>query len=171
VTVVLPVVETGPEALLRMSELTVSDDGEFVRYSTVTFSGKVTETLEDATTIAVLDADMKRTVRVWVTEDFAVRTKGATYTNAEALKVGDTVLVKVTRSVEMLHPTLLWAYQRMFTGPVAEEHRAFPDLTAREWAALAPCAVLTLVIGVYPALITRIVGHIAGRKTRARSAS
>ena len=28
-SVVLPVVETGPEALLRMSELTVSDDGEF----------------------------------------------------------------------------------------------------------------------------------------------
>ena len=29
-SVVLPVVETGPEALLRMSELTVSEDGEFV---------------------------------------------------------------------------------------------------------------------------------------------
>ncbi len=71
----------------------VEDEG-FVRYSTVTFTGKVTETLEDATTIAVLDADMNRTVRVWVSDDFAVRTKGATYTTAENLKVNDTVLIK-----------------------------------------------------------------------------
>jgi NADH-quinone oxidoreductase subunit M len=53
---------------------------------------------------------------------------------------------------------LLWAYQRMFTGPVAPEHRVLADLNGREWAALAPCALLTLVIGVYPAAITRIVG-------------
>ena len=70
------------------------EDEAFIRYSTVTFSGKITETLEDATTIAVLDADLKRTVRVWVSEDFAVRTKGATYTTAENLKMGDTVLIK-----------------------------------------------------------------------------
>ena len=66
----------------------------FIRYTSVTFSGKITETLEDATTIAVMDADLKRTVRVWVSEDFAVRTKGATYTTAEGLRVGDTVLIK-----------------------------------------------------------------------------
>jgi NADH-quinone oxidoreductase subunit M len=53
---------------------------------------------------------------------------------------------------------LLWAYQRMFTGPVSEEHRSLPDLTVREWSALAPCAVLTLAIGVYPSLVTRVVG-------------
>jgi len=46
----------------------------------------------------------------------------------------------------------------MFTGPVSEEHRSLPDLTVREWSALAPCAVLTLAIGVYPSLVTRVVG-------------
>ena len=70
------------------------EDEPFTRYSTVTFTGKITETLEDAATISVLDADMKRTVRVWVAEDFAVRTKGATYTTAESLKVNDSVLIK-----------------------------------------------------------------------------
>lgn len=73
---------------------TAPAEEEYVRYSTVTFTGKITVSLEDATTISVLDADLKRTVRVWVDEDFAVRTKGATYTNAESLKVGDTVLIK-----------------------------------------------------------------------------
>lgn len=69
-------------------------EDEFVRYSVVTFTGTVRSTLEDASTIEVLDKDMNRSVRVWVTEDFAVRTKGATYTTAENLKVGDTVLIK-----------------------------------------------------------------------------
>ena len=61
-------------------------------------------------------------------------------------------------SVVLSAAYLLWVYQRMFTGPVAAEHRNLPDLTAREWLALAPCALLTLAIGVYPALVTRVVG-------------
>jgi hypothetical protein len=72
----------------------VYEEEAFTRYSTVTFSGKITQTLEDAPTISVLDADLNRTVKVWVSEDFAVRTKGATYTTAEGLKVNDTVLIK-----------------------------------------------------------------------------
>jgi Domain of unknown function (DUF5666) len=70
---------------------------EFVRYSVITFTGTVQETLADAPAVTVLDTDLKSTVKVWVIEDFAVRTKGLTYTNAEALKVGDTVLVKAYR--------------------------------------------------------------------------
>lgn len=72
----------------------VYPEDEFVRYSVVTFTGTVQGTLEDASTLEIRDNDLKRTVRVWVTEDFAVRTKGATYTTAENLKVGDTVLIK-----------------------------------------------------------------------------
>jgi hypothetical protein len=72
----------------------VYSDDEFVRYSVVTFTGTVRTTLEDASTIEVLDTQLNRSVRVWATEDFAVRTKGATYTTAENLKVGDTVLIK-----------------------------------------------------------------------------
>ena len=67
------------------------------RYSLVTFTGVITETLEDAATIAVRDRDMNRVVRVWVTDDFVVRTKGATTTTAETLRVNDTVLIKAFR--------------------------------------------------------------------------
>jgi NADH-quinone oxidoreductase subunit M len=46
---------------------------------------------------------------------------------------------------------LLWAYQRVFHGPVTnEENRRVPDLKWREIAMLAPLIVLILGIGVYP---------------------
>jgi formate hydrogenlyase subunit 3/multisubunit Na+/H+ antiporter MnhD subunit len=46
---------------------------------------------------------------------------------------------------------LLWAYQRVFHGPVtSEENRTLPDLKWRELAMLAPVLVLITVIGVYP---------------------
>jgi NADH-quinone oxidoreductase subunit M len=46
---------------------------------------------------------------------------------------------------------LLWAYQRMFTGPIAiEENRVLPDVSLREVAVLAPLVVLILVLGLYP---------------------
>lgn len=72
----------------------VYPDDEFMRYSIVTFAGTVRETLEDAATIQVHDTDMNRTVRVYVADDFAVRTKGTTYTTANTLRVGDSVLIK-----------------------------------------------------------------------------
>lgn len=57
---------------------------------------------------------------------------------------------------------LLWMYKRVFTGPVRhDEHRSLTDLSPREWACLAPLALLTLVVGVYPALVTRVVGPSA----------
>ena len=46
---------------------------------------------------------------------------------------------------------LLWAYQRVFHGPVThEENRALPDLNVRELAMLAPILALIVMIGVYP---------------------
>jgi NADH-quinone oxidoreductase subunit M len=46
---------------------------------------------------------------------------------------------------------LLWAYQRMFTGPVTiEANRSLPDVSVREVAILAPLVVLILVLGLYP---------------------
>ena len=72
----------------------VYDDEQFMRYSVVTVTGTVRTTLEDGSTLEVLDKDFNRTVRIWVTEDFAVRTKGASYTTAENLRAGDTVVIK-----------------------------------------------------------------------------
>jgi NADH-quinone oxidoreductase subunit M len=46
---------------------------------------------------------------------------------------------------------LLWAYQRVFHGPITvEENRSIPDLNWREVAMLAPLVALIVFIGVYP---------------------
>jgi NADH-quinone oxidoreductase subunit M len=46
---------------------------------------------------------------------------------------------------------LLWAYQRMFTGPIThEENKGLRDITARERLVLAPLVVLMLGLGLYP---------------------
>jgi NADH-quinone oxidoreductase subunit M len=45
---------------------------------------------------------------------------------------------------------LLWAYQRMFHGPVGGHAATMTDLTPREIAVVAPLLVLMLVIGLYP---------------------
>jgi len=48
---------------------------------------------------------------------------------------------------------LLWAYQRMMHGPVAEEHSRYADLSLRETVVLAPIVAAILVIGIYPNLL------------------
>jgi len=49
---------------------------------------------------------------------------------------------------------LLWAYERVFHGPVrmphAERRSVWTDLSWRELAAVVPLLVMTVVIGVYP---------------------
>lgn len=46
---------------------------------------------------------------------------------------------------------LLWAYQRMFQGPlVGEDNKATTDLTAREIGVMVPLIVLIVAIGIYP---------------------
>jgi NADH-quinone oxidoreductase subunit M len=46
---------------------------------------------------------------------------------------------------------LLWAYQRMFTGPITvEENKGLSDLSVREIVILAPLAALILFLGIYP---------------------
>ncbi len=50
---------------------------------------------------------------------------------------------------------LLWMYQRVIFGEVTrEENRALPDLTAREWAVVAPVLLFIVWIGVSPSLFT-----------------
>ena len=45
---------------------------------------------------------------------------------------------------------ILWMYQRMMTGPVAEGNDRLRDLVPRELAVVAPLIALLLVLGVYP---------------------
>jgi NADH-quinone oxidoreductase subunit M len=46
---------------------------------------------------------------------------------------------------------LLWAYQRMWHGPLErDENRTIGDLTGREWAILAPLVAAIIVLGLFP---------------------
>ena len=50
---------------------------------------------------------------------------------------------------------LLWMCQRVIFGPVTHpENRRLADLSAREWAVLAPALALIVWIGVYPVAFT-----------------
>jgi len=51
----------------------------------------------------------------------------------------------------------LYLYREVIYGEVTNEKLAdIADLTKREWVILTPLAVLTILFGVYPSLITDI---------------
>ncbi len=53
----------------------------------------------------------------------------------------------------------LWLYRRVVLGDLLKESlRSIADMTRRERAIFAPLVVMTLLLGVYPALITDIIG-------------
>lgn len=87
------------------STIGVTDDrvtpiDDATRYAVVTITGTVTETLEDGATLGFKDRTSNTVYRIWVTEDFTVRTKGTTYTTAESLKVNDTAVIKAYRDLD-----------------------------------------------------------------------
>ena len=52
----------------------------------------------------------------------------------------------------------LWLYRRVMLGQLIKESlKAIKDLTTREKAIFAPLVVMTLLLGVYPALVTDII--------------
>lgn len=67
--------------------------GDFV---TVTIYGTVTQSLANSPTLGLRD-QQGRTIDLLATDDFVVRTKSGTYTTAERLKEGDSVVVKAFR--------------------------------------------------------------------------
>jgi NADH-quinone oxidoreductase subunit M len=59
---------------------------------------------------------------------------------------------------------LLWAYQRMFHGPLErDDDRSTPDLTRREIAVMTPLVVLIVVIGLVPGPLFDLVGPSVDR--------
>ncbi len=53
----------------------------------------------------------------------------------------------------------LWLYRRVVFGDLIKESlKAITDMTTRERVVFAPLIVMTLLLGVYPALITDIIG-------------
>ena len=60
-------------------------------------------------------------------------------------------VVPATFGVVLAAIYLLWAYQRVFQGPLTSEpNRTMPDINLREVAMLAPLLALIVFIGVYP---------------------
>jgi NADH-quinone oxidoreductase subunit M len=63
---------------------------------------------------------------------------------------------------------LLWAYQRVFHGEVDDDNRAFPEMTWREGAVLAPLLALIVFLGIYPKpvlermepAVDRLIAHV-----------
>ncbi|WP_417523833.1 NADH-quinone oxidoreductase subunit M [Marinovum sp.] len=53
----------------------------------------------------------------------------------------------------------LWLYRRVVFGDLIKESlRTITDMTGRERAIFAPLVVMTILLGVYPALVTDIIG-------------
>lgn len=52
---------------------------------------------------------------------------------------------------------MLWLYQRVMTGPIAEGNERIGDLVGREMIVVAPLIALLLVLGVYPKPVLDII--------------
>ena len=58
---------------------------------------------------------------------------------------------------------MLWAYQRIFTGPISnEKNESLKDLNIRETLSIVPLVLLMLFIGIYPSYIESFVIQEAG---------
>jgi hypothetical protein len=66
---------------------------------TVTIYGSVAESLKVAPQLTVRETQSGRAIRIWVLDDFAVRSRTGAYVAAETLKEGDNVTVKAYRDV------------------------------------------------------------------------
>jgi NADH-quinone oxidoreductase subunit M len=51
----------------------------------------------------------------------------------------------------------LWSFQRVFQGPLNPKYKDLPDMNAREIATIWPLAIITVVLGVYPALYLDLI--------------
>ena len=57
----------------------------------------------------------------------------------------------------------LWLYRRVVLGDLIKESlRSISDMTGRERAIFAPLVVMTILLGVYPSLVTDIIGPSVG---------
>jgi NADH-quinone oxidoreductase subunit M len=57
---------------------------------------------------------------------------------------------------------ILWMYQRMMGGPVAEDNARLRDLIPRELAVVTPLIALLLVLGVYPKVALDVINPAVG---------
>ncbi|MFU8864880.1 MAG: NADH-quinone oxidoreductase subunit M [Rhodobacterales bacterium] len=74
-------------------------------------------------------------------------------------QVNTWVALVATSGVILSAAYALWLYRRVVLGDLIKESlRSITDMTRREKAIFAPLVVMTLLLGVYPALVTDIIG-------------
>ncbi|MFN3209189.1 MAG: NADH-quinone oxidoreductase subunit M [Roseovarius sp.] len=74
-------------------------------------------------------------------------------------KVNTWVALVATSGVILSAAYALWLYRRVVLGDLIKESlKSIKDMTRREKAIFAPLVVMTLLLGVYPSLVTDIIG-------------
>ena len=74
-------------------------------------------------------------------------------------QVNTWVAVVATSGVILSAAYALWLYRRVVLGDLIKESlRSISDMTRREKAIFAPLVVMTILLGVYPSLVTDIIG-------------
>ncbi len=78
-------------------------------------------------------------------------------------QVNTWVAAVATTGVILSAAYALWLYRRVVMGDLIKEAlRSITDMTRREKALFAPLIVMTLLLGVYPALVTDIISQSTG---------
>ncbi|MEQ9259865.1 MAG: NADH-quinone oxidoreductase subunit M, partial [Roseovarius sp.] len=74
-------------------------------------------------------------------------------------QVNTWVALVATSGVILSAAYALWLYRRVVLGELIKESlKSITDMTGREKAIFAPLVVMTLLLGVYPSLVTDIIG-------------
>ncbi|MBP1805891.1 NADH-quinone oxidoreductase subunit M [Rubellimicrobium aerolatum] len=87
---------------------------------------------------------------------------GEFLTMAGTFQVNTWVVAVACTGVILSASYALWLYRRVALGPLVNTAlRGITDMTGREKAIFAPLVVMTILLGVYPSLVTDIVGPAA----------
>jgi NADH-quinone oxidoreductase subunit M len=74
-------------------------------------------------------------------------------------QVNTWVALFATSGVILSAAYALWLYRRVVMGDLIKESlKSITDMTTRERVIFAPLVAMTLLLGVYPALVTDIIG-------------
>ena len=78
-------------------------------------------------------------------------------------QVNTWVAMIATTGVILSAAYALWLYRRVVMGDLIKESlKSITDMTVRERAIFAPLVVMTILLGVYPSLVTDIIGPSVG---------
>ena len=78
-------------------------------------------------------------------------------------QVNTWVAAVATTGVILSAAYALWLYRRVVMGELVKEAlKSITDMTRREKAIFAPLVAMTLILGVYPSLVTDIIGPSVG---------